>query len=167
MRSQISFGKNYDKKNLQMVKFNHFGAGTTPQSLVKVCHFWPPSLANIWRIRDFLFVHSINLDLPYSRYYKPLLNRSPSWIEAAPKCSSTVLKLGKWTNSWIEAAPKGLKNNTSLYKSVQVSASVCKFVQVYASICKYIQVNQFLQPLKTECLFSLVFVHTFSWHQTT
>ena len=48
--------------------------------------------------------------VPYSCFYKTLLNRSPSWIEAAPKYSSIVLKLRKWTNSWIEAAPKGLKN---------------------------------------------------------
>ena len=48
--------------------------------------------------------------IPYFRYYKPHLNRSPPWIEAAPKCSFTVLKIGKCTKPWIEAAPKGLKN---------------------------------------------------------
>ena len=26
--SQTFFGKNYDKKDLQMIKFNHFSAGT-------------------------------------------------------------------------------------------------------------------------------------------
>ena len=63
MRSPNFFGKNHDKKELKMVKFNHFGARTTPQSLVKVCCLWTPFLPMFWEFGDFFLVHNINLDL--------------------------------------------------------------------------------------------------------
>ena len=38
-----------------MVNFNSFGARTTLQSLVKICHFDPCFLVNFWRIQEINF----------------------------------------------------------------------------------------------------------------
>ena len=46
--------------------------------------------------------------VPYSRYYKTLLNIRRTWIEVAPKSNFQGLKIKKLSKTWIQVAPKRL-----------------------------------------------------------
>ena len=65
LKSALSnfFGYNHYKYPSEIVKYSHFGAGTTPQSWVKVCNFWPhfwPIFGDFWH---FFLAQNINLGI--------------------------------------------------------------------------------------------------------
>ena len=67
-----------------MVNFNSFGARTILQYLVKICRFDPCYLANFWRIYEWIFAYSINLDLNFHIKSILVVKMHPMCLKSTP-----------------------------------------------------------------------------------